>query len=72
MINFLSAGDFFGEIALFTKMKRSTSIVLREACIFQTLSRENLEHIQEKFPTLYERIYEHMFEYLDEDIMQKM
>lgn len=52
-------------------MKRTSSVVTWENCIFFTLKKENIEHIQEKFPSLYSRIYENIFKYQDEDIMQR-
>lgn len=71
-INILNTGDTFGEIGLLTNMKRTCNVaIVSEMCIFQTISKENIEHIEEKFPTLYNHIYDNMFGYNDEDMTQK-
>ena len=71
LINFLEVGDVFGEIALLTNMKRTCFVFTNECCIFQTISKEQIEQIQERFPQLRNRIYENMFKYHDEDMNQK-
>ena len=68
----LGKGEVFGEIAMLTELKRTCSIVTYETCLFQMLSRDDIEHVKQKYPSLYDRIYDSMLsKYNDEDMLQK-
>lgn len=67
----LNEGEIFGEIGVLTQMKRTCFVKTNSTCIFQTLTRRSLIDIANKFPSLYQRIYNNMNQYYDEDMLQK-
>ena len=50
VINYLSEGSYFGEIALITKLKRTASVKATDNCTLSTMSREILTMAQEEYP----------------------
>ena len=48
----LEAGDFFGEVALLTKKKRTASIVAEETCSLLEMSRANFDVLSDSYPQL--------------------
>jgi hypothetical protein len=54
----LKEGDYFGEIALIKKVKRTKSVVAREYCNFYALEKNNFDALLEKYPTFKSHIYE--------------
>ena len=48
----LEAGDFFGEVALLTKKKRTASIVAEESCSLLEMSRSNFDVLSDSYPQL--------------------
>ena len=44
-------------------MERTAAVVIMDTSILQVLSHENMAHIEKNNPSLYAKIYEHMFNY---------
>ena len=71
MIDILSSGTIFGEIGVLTKLRRTTTVIARETCIFQTLHYETVNLIKQKYPEIFNRMYEGMANYEDEEMFQR-
>ena len=56
------AGDFFGEIALVQKSKRTATAIAKEDSILLSLSRSDLEEVFKKDPLIETRFYKAMLE----------
>jgi F-box/leucine-rich repeat protein 7 len=50
VIKTLSKGAYFGEVAIFMKIKRTASIQAKTPCILGILKRADIERILESFP----------------------
>lgn len=59
-IDILITGDMFGEVAALTNSKRTCTVATREGCVFQTLSRNSMDSIQNKFPSIFNNIATNM------------
>ena len=70
-IDILISGDMFGEVAALTNSKRTCSVVTREDCVFQTLSKESMDDIGNKYPSIFDKIMKNMQFYADENMTQK-
>ena len=70
-IQMLRDGDIFGEVALLTNLKRTCTVVTTSTCIFQTLTRNDLDAINDEFPNLHSCFIDSMEKYNDEDMMDK-
>lgn len=49
-VNQITAGNYFGEAALFTKAPRNAYVKAKTSCILYRLSRESLELVFDRFP----------------------
>lgn len=67
-IDILTKGDLFGEIATLSNLRRTCSVTTRENCVFQTVSKFNMDRIQKKFPSIFSNITGEMLNYQDEDM----
>ena len=54
----LTAGQFFGEIALLLSMPRTATIRAREYCDLYRLDKENFDRVIQRYPDFAERIHE--------------
>ena len=70
-ISSLQEGEVFGEVALYSKLKRTCSVKTTKTSIFQTLSRKDLKTIEQKFPSLHECFNKNMANYNDEDMLER-
>lgn len=70
-IDILIKGDMFGELAALTNSKRTCTVATRECCIFQTLSRDSMDLIGNKYPSIFDNIVKNMQFYADENMTQK-
>lgn len=70
-INRLKESDIFGEIAILTNLKRTCTVVANESCVLQALSRESIGQIQEMFPSIFQNVFDNMYDYNDEDMVQR-
>ena len=70
-IDVVSKNDIFGEIGALTNLKRTATVVAREHSVFQTLDRDAVFEIQRMFPNIFNRLYDNMYCYVDEDMVQK-
>ena len=61
----------FGEIAALTNLKRTCTVVTRESCVFQTLSQKSMASILHKFPSIFDKVFNNMRTYADENMTQK-
>ena len=72
LIGKLVKGDLFGEIGLLTNLRRTSTVITNESCLANRLDEFALEKIKKKFPSIFMKIYENMYSYLDEDMMQRI
>ena len=70
-INKLKDNDLFGEIAMLTNLKRTCSVIADETCLLQSLSRESLQQVQDMFPSIFQNVYDNMYDYNDENMVQR-
>ena len=54
----LKEGDYFGEIALIKKVKRTKSVVAKEYCNLYSLEKKNFDTLLVQYPTFKNHIYE--------------
>ena len=52
VVSICRAGDFFGEVALFSNIRRTSTVNARTICELMVLSRQDLHSVQEIFPEL--------------------
>ena len=69
LIGLLKKGDMFGEIGLITNLRRTSSVITNESCLANRLDQEAMMKIKQEFPSIYGKIYENMYSYLDEDMI---
>lgn len=50
VINYLSEGSYFGEIALITNLKRTASVKATDNCTLSTMSKHVLSLAKEEYP----------------------
>ena len=63
----LKKGDYFGEVALITNLKRTTTIKSVDYSTVAYLTRENFESIKKEFPQVYINFKANIKNYSDED-----
>ena len=68
LIDILSKGDHFGEIALISHLKRTCTVSASSYSLFLTLNKETFEKLGESHPESIERIYAHLKYYNDEEM----
>jgi len=61
----------FGEIVIFSNLKRTCSIVAKENSTLLELSKESVQKIESKFPNVFFKMKEIMSSYFDEDMTQR-
>lgn len=71
MIDILEAGNIFGEIGVLTKLRRTTTVIARETCVFQTLNLDALILIEKKFPSIFHKMKDSMSDYQDEEMFMR-
>lgn len=69
MIDVLTKGDLFGEIGVLTNLKRTASIISEDTCMFNSLSKKNLEKIMQAYPSTLDFVKENISEYNDENFL---
>ncbi|MGZ9164328.1 MAG: Crp/Fnr family transcriptional regulator, partial [Anaerolineales bacterium] len=52
IVNYLHAGDFFGEVAALTGMQRTANIITEEDCEFLIIPSKVLKGLAKKYPSL--------------------
>ena len=50
VIEILETGDVFGEIAVFSNLKRTATVRSTEVCIFHTINKKSIKKIEKRFP----------------------
>ena len=70
-IRLLKKGDIFGEIAMFTNLKRTTTIISQDYMMVQSLDRQALEIIFNNAPNVYNEIRQNLTKYEDREIVQR-
>lgn len=66
-INRLTSGKYFGEIALVTNLKRTTTVKAVDYTTLAYLTRENFEAIKKEFPQVYLNFKRNIARYKDTD-----
>lgn len=66
-INRLTSGKYFGEIALVTNLKRTTTVKAVDYTTLAYLTRENFEAIRKEFPQVYLNFKRNIARYKDSD-----
>jgi len=67
VIEVLEEGDIFGEISIFSNLRRTATVRSSECCLFQTLDKEAFQTIQKRYPSIYSKLEDYMSCYNDED-----
>lgn len=49
----LNEGSYFGEVALVTKLKRTTNVTATDFCTLSTMHRDVFKQAEEEYPTIY-------------------
>jgi len=70
IIHTLESGDYFGEIAFLTSQPRTASIRTVTECDILSLSRDNTEDLERKYPAVFRKLEEKAEERL-EDLFKK-
>jgi len=71
VIDILSKGDIFGEIAVLSNLRRTCSVETIDSCLFQTLRREDIDLIKYKFPSIFTNMRTVAQDYDDEDMTKR-
>ena len=58
IVNELTAGDFFGEVALLERQKRNASVIAKTPMRLVTLSHWDLARLRKRFPEAFARLRE--------------
>ena len=58
IVNELTAGDFFGEVALLERQKRNASVIAKTPMRLVTLSHWDLTRLRKRFPEAFARLRE--------------
>jgi CRP-like cAMP-binding protein len=66
-INRLSTGSYFGEVAIVTNLKRTTTVKAFEYTTLAYLTRENFADIRKEFPQVYLNFKYNIKQYTDTD-----
>lgn len=67
-IDVVSVGDVFGEIGVFTTLHRTATVLAREHSVFQTIHRDDIQKIKQKYPNVFNKLEDDMYCYMDEDM----
>ena len=65
----MERGDIFGEIGLFTNLKRTCSVMADETCLVLKIDRAGINEIKSKFEPIFEKIHDNIKFYNDEDMI---
>ena len=68
LINNLNVGNYFGEVALMTNMKRTCTVKSLDYTTLACLSKEDFVKAEDEFPSIYMNFREGMNHYNDIDI----
>jgi len=67
-IDLLGKGDIFGEIGCMTNLNRTCTVITKETCLFYTFNLKAIETLKHDFPCIYDKIYNNISNYDDENI----